>query len=225
MSDRVLGGSGGPAGARALALGLVLAACSDAGKPAADASLPPEPVKIERLTEAELMGIPRNEVILTLPWGGSTVSRDPAPAAPRATLRSVDISGGAGFDRAVFEFGTDTPFPGYRIVWNEVAASVCAEEAAPDLGPARVLLIQFKPSTAREDGGRSTVAQSSRLPGLPAVATARQLCDDNDRLVWALGTSDSTAIRVVELRRPPRLLVDVRHQDAESPTGPGLTGG
>ena len=69
MSDRILREFHGPAGVRALALVLVLAACSDAEEPAADASLPPEPVKIERLTDAELMGIPRNEVILTLPWG------------------------------------------------------------------------------------------------------------------------------------------------------------
>ena len=223
MSDHILRGFHGPAGARVLALVLVLAGCSDAEKPAADATLPPEPVKIERLTDAELMGIPRNEVVLTLPWGGNTASRDPAP--PRATLRSVKISGGAGFDRAVFEFGTDTPFPGYRIVWNEAAASVCAEEGAPDLGPERVLLIQFKPSTAREDSGRPTVAQSSRLPGLLAVATARQLCDDNDHLVWALGSSDCTAIRIVELRRPPRLLVDVRHQVPQSQLAPEPTGG
>ena len=106
-----------------------------------------------------------------------------------------------------------------------MAASVCAEEEAPDLGPQRVLLIQFKPSTAREDSGRPTVAQSSRLPGLPAIATARQLCDDNDHLVWALGSSDSTAIRIVELRRPPRLLVDVRHQVPQSQLAPEPTGG
>ena len=77
------------------------------------------------LTDAELMGIPRGEVLLTLPWSENVVSRDPAPAAPRATLRSVTITGGDSFDRAVVEFGTDTPFPGYRIVWGDSAVTGC----------------------------------------------------------------------------------------------------
>ena len=64
-----------------------------------------------------------------------------------------------------------------------------------DLGPSPVLLIQFKPSTARDDSGRSFVAQSDLLPDLPAVATARQICDDSDHLVWALGATDSTTFR------------------------------
>ena len=116
MSDLVLRRFLSPARACGLALFLLPAACSDADEPAADAPAPAQSVRIEPLTEAELMGIPRNEVVLTVPWSRSPVSRDPAPAAPRATLRSVDISGGEGFDRAVFELRNDTPFPGYRIV-------------------------------------------------------------------------------------------------------------
>ena len=221
MSDLVLWRFGSPAKACIIALAL----CSEAGEPAADAPLPSQSVPLEPLTEADLMGISRNEVVLRVPWSRSPVTRDPAPAAPRATLHSVAIAGGEGFDRATFELGTDTPFPGYRIVWNEVATSMCGEEAAPDLGPTPVLLVQFKPATAREDSGRPTVAQSSRLPGLPAIAAARQLCDDKDHLVWALGAPDSTTFRLVELRRPRRLVVDLWHQDAQSAPDSGSTGG
>lgn len=219
MSDHMLGGSAGSAGTCGFALFFLLAACSDAGEPAAEAPVPSQSVRLAPLTEAELMGIPRNEVVLAVPWSRSPVSRDPAPAAPRATLVSLDVLSGEGFDRAVFELRDDTPFPGYRIVWNEAATSVCGEEAAPDLGPSPVLLIQFKPSTARDNSGRSFVAQSDLLPDLPAVATARQICDDSDHLVWALGATDSTTFRVVELRRPQRLLVDLRHLDADPGTG------
>ena len=225
MSDLVLWIFSGPAKACVVALVLCPSACSDAGEPAADAPLPSQSVGIEPLTEAELMGIPRSAVVLTVPWSRSPVSRDPASAAPRATLHSVEFSGGEGFDRATFELGADTPFPGYRIVWNEVATSVCGEETPPDLGPTPALLVQFKPSTAREESGRATVAQSSRSPGLPAIATARQLCDDQDHLVWALSAPDSTTFRIVELRRPPRLLVDLLHQEAESAPDPGSTTG
>ena len=133
MSDLGLWRFSGPAKACVVALVLCPSACSDAGEPAADAPLPSQSVGIEPLTEAELMGIPRSAVVLTVPWSRSPVSRDPAPAAPRATLHSVEFSGGEGFDRATFELGADTPFPGYRIVWNEVATSVCGEETPPTL--------------------------------------------------------------------------------------------
>jgi hypothetical protein len=91
---------------------------------------------------------------------------------------------------------------------------VCGEEAVLDPGPTLGLLIQFEPSTAWEGSGRPTVAQLSRLPGLPAIAIVRQFCDDKDHVVWARPTS--TTFWVVDLCRPLRVLVDLRHQDAES---------
>ena len=209
----------------ALALVSLLAACSEGGEPAADEPTPVPSIRVEPMTDAELMGIQRAEVVMTVPWSRSPISRDPAPAAPRATLHSVEISGGEGFDRAVFELGTDTPFPGYRVVWNEVATSVCGEEEAPDLGPTPVLLVHFQPATATDDRGNVTVNQSDFAPGLPSVATARQVCDDSDHLVWALSAQDSTIFRIVELRRPPRLVVDVKHAEADSGPEAGSGGG
>ena len=108
MSDHVLRISAGPGGA--LLLTVMLAACSDEGKPASEALPPAPPVEMEALTDAELMGIPRDRLILTLPWSEVPVSRDPAPNSARATLRSVDVSGGERFDRAIFVSGPMRPF-------------------------------------------------------------------------------------------------------------------
>ena len=41
---------------------------------------------------------------------------------------------------------------------------------------------------------------------------ARLLCERNDRLIWGFGTADPTRFRVVELRTPPRLLIDLLHE-------------
>jgi hypothetical protein len=184
------------------------------------AQTPNIPLNMEPLTDAELMGVPREQVLLTLPWSAQVVSRDPAPLAARATLHSVEVAEGGGFDRATFEFGTDTDFPGYRIVWNDTANARCADEPAAELGVGGTLLIRLQPTTARSLEGARTVEQTSRSPDFPSVATARQLCDDGDRVVWALGAADSTVFRVVELHTPPRLVVDVAHPGAV-PT-PGL---
>lgn len=203
-------------GAVLLAAALVISACSRRDDTPSDEPVV-ETARLEPLTDAELAGIPREQVVLALPWSEAIVSRDPGSVAARGTLQSVALSEAAGFDRAVFEFGDDAEFPGYRVAWNDSTTAVCGAQAAPDPGRGRTLLIRFTPARAHEDDGAKTVAETSRRPGLPSVATARQLCDAADTLAWALGAADSTRFRVVELRTPPRLLVDVLH--AGAPTG------
>ena len=122
---------------------LALTGCSVGDEPAEESVPEAVPVQIEPLTDAQLMGISRQQVILTLPWSEGVVARDPNPAAARATLRSVELSGGEGFDRVPFEFGTDAAFPGYRVAWNDTTNAMCADGPAPDLGAGRTLLIRF----------------------------------------------------------------------------------
>jgi hypothetical protein len=192
----------------ALASVLLLAACGDGGRPAEEAPPPAETVQIDPLTDVELMGIPREQIVLTLPWSDAPVSRDPAQNAARATVLAVEVTGGEGFDRAAFEFGTDTDYPGYRVAWNDSTAAACGDEGVAK--PAGTLLIRLEPATTAAEGGGRPLGETSRRPELPAVTTARQLCDENQEVVWAL-EADSTRFRVVELRDPPRLLVDVLH--------------
>ena len=195
--------------------GLLVAACSDTPRPAPeDIPTPAEPVRIEALTDAELMGVSRDQIVMTLPWLNSPMSRDPALNAARATLRSVEFAAGGTFDRSTFEFGDDAAYPGYRIAWNDSTAASCADSTSVK-PPAGTLVIRFEPSSAKADG-KATIAQTSQRPGLPSIASARQLCDAKDKLIWGLAATDSTRFRVVELRDPPRLVVDVRHKDAES---------
>jgi hypothetical protein len=190
-------------------------ACSSGDDaPEAPPQTPNVTLRIEPLTDAELMGVPREQVLLTLPWSEQVVSSDPSPVAARATLQSVDVSEGTGFDRTVFEFGTDTDFPGYKVIWDDTTSARCAEEQTAALGPGRTLLIRFQPAWARKQEGKATsktVTETSRRPAFPSVASARQLCDDGDKVVWALGAADSTVFRVVQLHTPPRLMVDVAH--------------
>ena len=195
----------------ALLAALALGACSDGGAPGEDPASQARVVELPPLTEPDLGSLPRERVTLALPWSESVVSRDPNPVAARATLHAVEITEEAGFDRARFEFGDDADFPGYRIVWNDTTNAKCADEDAPDLGEGRTLLIRFNPARAHEDDGARTVAERARRPDFPTLATARQLCDDADGLVWALGAVDSTRYRVVELSGPPSLVVDLLH--------------
>lgn len=197
-------------------LAAALIACSKGEKaPEPEAATPAEPIAYQPLTDAELLGMKREQVTLTMPWANWVVSRDPAPNSAKATLNAVETKGGATFDRTVFEFGADTDFPGYRVSWDDAANATCAAEKAPDLGKGRTLVLRFQPASARTVTNQKTIAEPSRRPGLPTVATARMLCDDGGKVVWALGTTDSTAVRLLELRDPPRLAVDVAHKGAK----------
>ena len=201
---------------------LAWAGCSGGDGADEPPQTPNIPLNTEPLTEAELMGVPRGQVLLTLPWSAQVVTKDPVPAAATATLQSVELAEGTGFDRTTFAFGTDADAPGYRIVWNDTANARCADEAPASLGTGGSLLIRFQPTRARDAKGARTVRELSRRTGFKAVGTARQLCDDGDKVVWALNAADSAVFRVVELHTPPRLIVDVAHPGA-MPT-PGLGG-
>ena len=196
---------------------LVLAAGCGNGEaerePPAGAARGPEagpPLEIRPLSDAELMGIDRTQIVLNLPWSGNVLAKEPAPAAARATLRSVDIARGETFDRITFTFGTDAPLPGYRIAWNDERTASCDDEAI-ELPAEWTLLVGFEPATARDDAGRATVAERARRPALPAIREAEQICDQTNRLTWALAAADSGLVRLAELRAPPRLAVDVMH--------------
>jgi len=200
-----------------LVLVLALAACGG-GEPDQDDGAPPAavvpqagpPLQIEPLTDVELMGIDRSQVVLNLPWSDNVLAKSPAPNAARATLQSVDLTGGATFDRIELGFGTDAPFPGYRVVWNDLLTAGCGGSPANTLPAPRTLLISIEPATAR--AGPAASKRSVR-GDFSMVRGATVVCDQADRLVWAIPASDSALVRTIELRDPPRLIVDVMHPD------------
>jgi hypothetical protein len=113
------------------------------------------PLDIQPLTDAELMGIDRALVVLNMPWSDNVLAKSPAPEAARATLRSVAISEGPTFDRITFDFGTDAPFPGYRLVWNDLMTAGCGGTAARALPAEWTLLVSLEPASARRRARRS----------------------------------------------------------------------
>jgi hypothetical protein len=202
-----------------LALTLGAASSCGGGEPETELEAPPAssgpqagpPIELGPLADAELMGIDRAQVVLNLPWSNNVLAKSPAPASARATLQSVSVERGPTFDRFTLGFGTDAPFPGYRVVWNDLRTAGCGGEAATTLPAERTLLVAVEPATAVEGPAAS---QSTRGADLPTIERAVRVCDQRDRLVWALAATDSALIRTVELRDPPRLIVDVQHPTA-----------
>jgi hypothetical protein len=155
------------------------------------------------------MGIDRAQVVLNMPWSDNVLARSPAPSSARATLQTIAIAKGPTFDRIAFEFGTDAPFPGYRVVWNDLLAAGCGGQAARELPGEWTLLVSIEPATAAGGPAAGTRIQASDSP---AMERAERVCDQASRLVWAITAADSARVRTIELRDPPRLLVDVMHR-------------
>ena len=208
-----------------IALVLCPAACSDGGEPAADAPLPLSRSRSEPLTEADLMGIPRNEVVLRVPWSRSPVSRDPAPAAPRADPAFRRDFGWRRFRPCHLRTRERHAFP--RIPNRlERGSHVGVRGGSGSRSRSNASAADPVQACDRAGGQRPlNRGPSSRLPGLPAIATARQLCDDKDHLVWRWGHPTLPPSGSWSCGRPPRLVVDLRHLDAESAPDSGSTGG
>jgi hypothetical protein len=142
-------------------------------------------------------------------WGTARQAVEhPAPAS--VTLRSVRTGRNEGFDRVVFEFD-GAQVPGYRIEYVEKPVIKCGSGDPTELSGQGALQVTLTPAQAHE-GGTVTVAERARKPALPALLELKLTCDFEGEVVWALGTPKAPQpYRVLELREPTRLVVDVQH--------------
>jgi len=162
----------------------------------------------EPLTEADLAGdLALADLAVEIPWTRNSVSRDPGPAAARATVQDSRVLEAEGFDRVSFTFSGTTPFPGYEIRWTEPSESLtCGEEGqAVETEAEQLLVVRLHP--ARVEGSpslRRSMSDATRFHDTGLV------CNDGQAVVWAAGLNAGEQVRVMEFRNPPRLVVDVR---------------
>ena len=195
-----------------LVLAVTLAACG--GSQDADtASLPVDtlikPMQREPLTEADLAGLSLSELSLELPWTTNTVARGAAEGAPAATVHRAEVTGHEAFDRVVFLLDDAEPVPGYDIAISPTGAATACGEGGYRLTAERTLVVTFRPA-------RSGVESDVRLPlGVHRTEASRMsragvACEDGDALVWVAELAQGEQVRILELRGPSRIAVDVR---------------
>ncbi len=194
-----------------LALVAALAACGGSGE-ADSASLPVDtlikPMEREPLTEVDLAGVTLAELALELPWTTNTVGRSPAEGAPPSIIQAAEVAGHEGFDRVTFLLDDAQPIPGYDIaVLPAGAATPC--EAGFQLTASHNLVVAFRPA-------RSGVESDVRLPlgphrtGASRMTRAGVACEAEETLVWVAELAQEAQVRILELRDPSRIAVDVR---------------
>jgi type IV secretory pathway VirB10-like protein len=125
------------------------------------------------------------------------------------TLREVRAARNEGFDRVVFQFDEEQ-VPGYRIEYLDSPAISCGSGEPVTVAGEGRLQVTLLPAQAHANG-QSTLTERARKPALPLLAEMRQTCDFEGEVTWVLGVSAPHAYRVLELKSPTRLVVDVRH--------------
>jgi hypothetical protein len=169
------------------------------------------PITREPLTESDLVGLAMIDLSVELPWTTNTVSRDPVELAARASLRAAEVSAHEDFDRVLFRFTDATPFPGYEISLADSALSVpCGDNGAPyELTGERAIVIRFTPARASE-GDETFVSAGVRPVSQTRFQEAGLVCEDERTVAWVATLAAGDRVRVLELRNPNRLAVDVR---------------
>jgi len=170
-----------------------------------------KPITREPLTEADLMGLAMADVSVELPWTRNRVVRDPAPNQGPGWLESTEASDGSGFSRVALTFSDIAFFPGYEIdlVDAGTAVSCAGQEKTLSLSGERALVIRLRPANAHDAKGVRVPVRTGSL-GTEGFTDGGVVCDADDNVVWAAGLGAADQVRVLELRKPNRLVVDVR---------------
>jgi len=179
-----------------------------------------KPLEREPLTEADFVDLEMADLSLEVPWTRNAVNRTPAPTAPRSVIESVEVAGYDGFDRLTFTFSSDAPAPGYQIrVVPSGLAVRCGEatdsteaadgEYAPDVSGNQFLVVRLRPARIIDQGRRTMSIGTERFE-LTRFYEGGVSCDADDIVTWIVGLSEGSNVRLLQLRSPPRLVVDVR---------------
>lgn len=132
-------------------------------------------------------------------------------AAPQdiALLTDVRYARHDGFDRVVFEFAGDS-LPGYHLEYIDEPVRHCGSgEATPVAGDAW-LEVRFSPANAHTPSGAPTIAFREKKLDLGVLRELERVCDFEAHVTWVLGATRPNAYRVLTLRAPARLVVDVK---------------
>jgi len=165
---------------------------------------PPRPTASDTLQQEDAGGVSE-------PFTGTVGTTEQRFAGQDAALL-LDVRTGMhpGFDRIVFVFAGET-LPGYALEYVDRPVRNCGEGRVVPVAGEAWLRIRLTPARAHTDAGQPTVAPRERRPALPVLREAEMTCDFEAEVAWVLGLAAPNPYRVRELRRPTRLIVDVRH--------------
>lgn len=126
-------------------------------------------------------------------------------------LQDVRSGKHPGFDRVVFEF--DSGVPGYHLEYIDQPVRACGSGKVTPVAGDGWLEVRMTPAHAHTEAGEPTIREREMAAGLPVVREIQRTCDFEGTVTYVLGTSTPNRYRVLELKEPARLIVDVLHHN------------
>ena len=139
---------------------------------------------------------------------GNTLKENPAAGA--VMLRDVRSATHPNYDRVVFEF-EGAQLPSYKIEYIDKPVRSCGSgDVVPFQGDAW-LSVLFTGANAHTEAGEPTIKDRTRSPNLTIVKDLKLICDFEAEVEWVMGVASPNKYRVLELKNPTRLVVDIKH--------------
>ncbi len=193
--------------------GTLLVACSNP-RPAPNAIETPSPAATATVTSTPTpANVDVDATIESAPdfagTAGNTEKKNPN-ATGAALLEDVRSARHANYDRVVFEF-EGSELPNYKIEYIDRPVRACGSGDVVPFAGDGWLSVRFSGSNAHTQVGDATIKDRSRSPNLPIVKDLKLICDFEAEVEWVMGVSSPNKYRVLELKSPTRLVVDIRH--------------
>jgi hypothetical protein len=128
-----------------------------------------------------------------------------------AVLKEVRAAAHEGYDRAVFEF-EGAELPSYRVEYIDKPVRACGSGNVVPLEGDGWLEIRFSTAAAHTEKGEPTVKRREQSPKLKIIKEMKSTCDFEAEVEWVLGVASPNKYRVLELKNPTRLAVDIKHK-------------
>lgn len=141
--------------------------------------------------------------------GGPEAGPGPEPATP--TVTAVRTARHPDFDRFVLEFSEIGGLPSFHVEYVDRPVRECGSGHVVELPGDAWLQIRMSGARAHNDEGQVTVETREGSPGLPNLLAHDLTCDFEAHVEWVLAVASPNRFRVLDLREPYRLVVDVRH--------------
>ena len=133
---------------------------------------------------------------------------------PKATgavlLRDVRSAVHPNYDRVVFEFDGDQ-LPSYKIEYIDKPVRACGSGNVVPFAGEAWLSVLFTGANAHTEAGEPTIQDRTRSPNLTIVKDLKLICDFEAEVEWVMGAASPNRYRVLELKDPTRLVVDIKH--------------
>ena len=128
-----------------------------------------------------------------------------------AVLKAIRTGRHEGFDRIVFEFEGDE-VPGYHVEYIDKPVRACGSGDVVPLAGDGWLQVRFEPARAHTDEGKPTLGSRELVPKLPNLLELKSTCDFEGQVEWVAGVGSPNGFRVLELAKPARFVVDIKHK-------------